>query len=45
VVKNGVGEVFQKKNANSEMTFCNCFGVGVPRDFYIEKNVPELKKG
>jgi len=35
---------FQKKNADSELTFCNSFGVGVPRDFFIEKNVPDVKK-
>jgi len=45
VVKNNDGDIFKEKNADSELTFCNCFGVGVQQDFFIVKNVPELKKG
>jgi len=30
VAKNGDGELFQKK-----YVFCDCFGVGVPRDLFI----------
>jgi len=33
VVKNGNGKYFFLKNVDSELTFCNLFGVGVPRNF------------